>query len=582
LFREASTAGRLNEPHVVPIHDYGEIDGQLFIDMRLIPGTDLRAVLDQSGPLDPARAVWIVGQIASALDAAHDEQIVHRDVKPANILLTPEDFACLVDFGLASAATDAKLTTAGTTIGTFAYMAPERFADEEIDHRADVYALACVLHECLTGASPYPVSDRAALIAAHLTTPVPRPSETPGIPAGFDEVIARGMAKNRDDRYLRAGDFAADARRALGSAPRQPGDPVSRAVTDSNVGTAVRPHPTRRRTIALLAAAAVVVVTATAAVIGWVNGRHDKSPPIPTTAGTTAIARIAATIPVGKRPEEVAVDPTTRTVYTTNYGDGTVSVIDTVTRAVTATIRVGNGPVWVAVDPARHTACTANNRDDTVSVMDTTTRAVTATVKVGTNPWGIAVDPTTRSAYVANMWDYSVSVINLDSRNVVATIPVGKNPYGVTVDPSTHAAYVANSSDGTLSVIDTASLAVTATIPVGNDPRGVVVDPTSRTAYVTNEAEGAVSVINLDSQRVVATIHIGNNPYGVAVDPGTHTVYTANHDSAVSVINTGNYTVSGAIRIGKETFALAVDPTSHVLYTANQDNTVSVIEPGLS
>lgn len=226
LFREASPAGRLNEPHVVPIHDYGEIDGQLFIDMRLIPGTDLRAVLDQSGPLDPARAVWIVGQIASALDAAHDEQIVHRDVKPANILLTPEDFACLVDFGLASAATDAKLTTAGTTIGTFAYMAPERFADEEIDHRADVYALACVLHECLTGASPYPVSDRAALIAAHLTTPVPRPSETPGIPAGFDEVIARGMAKNRDDRYLRAGDFAADARRALGSAPRQPGDPV--------------------------------------------------------------------------------------------------------------------------------------------------------------------------------------------------------------------------------------------------------------------------------------------------------------------------------------------------------------------
>ncbi|MCV6994113.1 serine/threonine protein kinase, partial [Mycobacterium timonense] len=113
LFREASTAGRLSEPHVVPIHDYGEIDGQLFIDMRLIRGTDLRTVLDEGGPLDPARAVSIVGQIGSALDAAHDEQIVHRDVKPANILLAEEDFACLVDFGLANAATDAKLTTAG-------------------------------------------------------------------------------------------------------------------------------------------------------------------------------------------------------------------------------------------------------------------------------------------------------------------------------------------------------------------------------------------------------------------------------------------------------------------------------------
>lgn len=120
LFREASTAGRLNEPHVVPIHDYGQIDGQLFIDMRLIAGSDLRAVLSEVGPLEMSRAVSITAQIASALDAAHAEQIVHRDVKPANILLTQEDFACLVDFGLAN---DANLTTAGTALGTFGHMA---------------------------------------------------------------------------------------------------------------------------------------------------------------------------------------------------------------------------------------------------------------------------------------------------------------------------------------------------------------------------------------------------------------------------------------------------------------------------
>ena len=117
LFREARTAGRLHDPHVVPIHSCGEIDGQLYIDMRLIDGTDLQGVLDADGPLHPARAVAIVRQIAAALDAAHTEQVIHRDVKPANILLGDSDFACLVDFGLANAATDTKLTSEGTTVG---------------------------------------------------------------------------------------------------------------------------------------------------------------------------------------------------------------------------------------------------------------------------------------------------------------------------------------------------------------------------------------------------------------------------------------------------------------------------------
>ena len=113
-----------------------------------------RNVLARDGSLSPARAVAIVRQIAAALDAAHSAQMVHRDIKPANILLTGDDFACLVDFGLANAATDAKLTSSGTTIGTFAYMAPERFSNTDVSHRADIYALACVLYECLTGSRP--------------------------------------------------------------------------------------------------------------------------------------------------------------------------------------------------------------------------------------------------------------------------------------------------------------------------------------------------------------------------------------------------------------------------------------------
>src|SRR6185295_6217763 len=150
LQREAHSAGRLQEPHVVPIHDYGEVDGLLYVDMRMIDGTDLRQMLKRYGPMTPARAVAIVRQIASALDAAHESGVMHRDVKPENILITRDDFAYLVDFGIANAATDEKLTELGTAVGTYAYMAPERFTNDEVTYRADVYALTCVLHECLT------------------------------------------------------------------------------------------------------------------------------------------------------------------------------------------------------------------------------------------------------------------------------------------------------------------------------------------------------------------------------------------------------------------------------------------------
>ncbi|OBA88487.1 protein kinase [Mycobacteriaceae bacterium 1482268.1] len=216
LRREAHSAGRLLEPHVVPIHDYGEIDGVMFVDMRMIDGTDLRKILKNYGPMTPARAVAIIRQIASALDAAHEAGIMHRDVKPENILITRDDFAYLVDFGIANAATDEKLTELGTAVGTYAYMAPERFTNDEVTYRADIYALACVLHECLTGSQPYPADSVSVVITSHLMQPIPRPSVMrPGIPAAFDHVIARGMAKQPADRYASAGDFAAGANDAL-------------------------------------------------------------------------------------------------------------------------------------------------------------------------------------------------------------------------------------------------------------------------------------------------------------------------------------------------------------------------------
>ena len=287
LQREARAAGQLQEPHVVPIHDYGEIDGILYVDMRLIDGSDLRSVLVADGAMAPARAVWIVRQVAAALDAAHAAGITHRDVKPENILVTADDFAYLVDFGIANAATDRTLTEKGTAIGTYAYMAPERFSSKPVTEKADIYALACVLHQCLTGEQPFAADSISMLITAHLIEPPPKPSELrPDLPPEFDAIIAKGMAKDAADRYATAGEFARAAAAVLGGVDSSPlihvPSPTHPAhlATVANGGVAVAdqataaveqpPRPPRRNHRALIGGgAAVAGVIAVAALVAW-------------------------------------------------------------------------------------------------------------------------------------------------------------------------------------------------------------------------------------------------------------------------------------------------------------------------
>jgi serine/threonine protein kinase len=217
--REARSAAALDEPHVVPIYDFGEIDGRLFVTMRLIRGRDLHGLLSD-GPLDASRAVGIIDQVASALHAAHQVNLVHRDVKPSNILVAEDDFAYLIDFGIARAAGQTGLTSTSSVIGTWAYMAPERITAGHTDGRADIYALACVLYECLTGSQPFGGDSLEQQIGGHLGLPPPRASDRRrDVPAGLDGVIAKGMAKNPDDRYSTTRELARAARASLGSAP---------------------------------------------------------------------------------------------------------------------------------------------------------------------------------------------------------------------------------------------------------------------------------------------------------------------------------------------------------------------------
>ena len=246
--REAQIAARLNEPHVIPIHRYGEIDGQLFLDMRLVEGENLDSLLRRGGPLDAARAVDLICQVSRALDAAHAGGLVHRDVKPSNVLLAPrmdgadlvtsgagDDFAYLADFGIARVADEGSgpaLTATGTAVGSTEYMAPERFGTAAPDARSDVYSLACMLFELLTGRRPFLAGDPLALMYAHLhEEPVPPSRVRPELPAGLDDVVLRGMAKDPEQRWQTAGQLAAAARAVLAASgvpvPRQDDAPTT-------------------------------------------------------------------------------------------------------------------------------------------------------------------------------------------------------------------------------------------------------------------------------------------------------------------------------------------------------------------
>ncbi|MEU4443406.1 protein kinase [Actinosynnema sp. NPDC050801] len=214
--RESRIAAGLRHPNVIPVNDFGEIDGHLFLDMMLVEGTDLRRALG-GGEVDPVRALEILAQVAAALDAAHERGLVHRDVKPSNILITAEDHAYLADFGIARETSPeaTALTRSGDLIGSWDYMAPERLSGGAVDGRSDQYSLACVLFECLTGRLPHPATDPAAKVAAHLLQPPPAPSVfSPTVTPGLDAVVLRGLAKDPARRFESASALIAAARTA--------------------------------------------------------------------------------------------------------------------------------------------------------------------------------------------------------------------------------------------------------------------------------------------------------------------------------------------------------------------------------
>ncbi|MEU1206796.1 protein kinase [Nocardia sp. NPDC005825] len=610
--RESRAAAGLNDPHVIPIHQYGEIDGRMYLDMRLVQGQGVDTVLAQRGPMPPEMAVSVVGQVAAALTAAHANGLVHRDVKPSNMLLCADDFVYLIDFGIARSAAEAGLTSTGAAIGTFAYMSPERLAGVA-DIRSDVYALACVLHECLTGSQPFPGTSLEQQITAHLTSPPPRPSAVrPDVPMVFDEVIARGMSKDPAQRYQTAAELATAARDALASATdlRPPAAPTVQAplpsepehidhdrwwepetvvvesVPDSPHSEHARettqapdaggPRVRRGRILLGLAAAAAVI-----APVSWYATR-----PEPPQDYSLAHPPQVPTYKVGDMPEYVAVDAATHTAFVGNNRLGLVWAVDTVSHAVTATINVGQSNVWgMALDPGLHTLFTLGS--GFITMIDTDSRTVIngIAVKDASFLQGIAVDPDTHTLYTSS--SVRIFVIDAAARTVRASFPVRDYSDQLALDANAHTLYSVNTRSNTVSTIDTASQKVTATINVGKSPRQVAADPATHTAYVTNYEDGSVSVIDTASRAVIATINLaGDVSHGgpesakaVTFDRDSHTVYVTSGSSTVSVIDGLSHVVMSTIGVGESPCDAAVDPSTHTLYVINnRGNSMSVIE----
>ena len=247
--RESKLAAGIDHPNVVPVYEAGEEDGSLFISMRYVDGIDLGMVIAGEGKLEPRRAVAIVDQVAYALDAAHEAGLVHRDVKPANVLIEQRprgEHANLTDFGLTKRA-DAKsgMTGTGVFVGTIDYIAPEQLEGKgTLDARADIYSLGCVLYHSLTGQVPFVRDTQIATMFAHASEPPPSPREVvPQIPPALDTVVRRAMAKEPDDRYLSAGDFGRAALAALegGQVTRAERSVATGAAAPSGVGRTPSP-----------------------------------------------------------------------------------------------------------------------------------------------------------------------------------------------------------------------------------------------------------------------------------------------------------------------------------------------------
>ncbi len=358
FLRESQLAASLDHPNVIPIYAAGEDDGQLYLAMRFVPGVDLRQLLRRDAPLSPERALSIVAQVGEALDVAHERGLVHRDVKPANVLVAERngrEHCYLGDFGLTKqTASISGLTGTGELVGTVAYVSPEQIRGDPVDGRADIYSLGCMLFECLTGETPFARDTEVAALWAHVNEPPPALAALrPGLPEAIDAAFARALAKNPGERQASCAELVSDAAAALGR-------PAPPDVSPRRVTRGAAPRMSRR---ALLVAGAAVA-TAAALGGGFALFRGDSGVDL-IAAGSVGVVDpdtrdVVAGIPVGFSSRQIASGE--GSVWVLDPDGSTLTRIDPKTAALVPPTRgipaagipmalaVGEGSLWIAVN----------------------------------------------------------------------------------------------------------------------------------------------------------------------------------------------------------------------------------------
>jgi serine/threonine protein kinase, bacterial len=562
--REAQIMAQLTEPHIVPIFESGEVGGRLYLVMPIIDGVSLAAALERHGPMIPLRAVRIIEQMACALDAAHAQGLVHRDVKPSNALITTgagREFVYLIDFGIARDSTAVKLTRTGSVRGALAYMAPEQFTTGTTGPRGDIYSLACVLYECLTGTQAFTGESLEQQIAGHVTENPPRPSEhRAGIPAGLDDVIARGMAKKPDDRYQSARALAVAAERALAERAHEPalapGPPQPHSYVDGSevptqltstgipaVSHAARKPARKRRTLAIAIGGAAAAIIAILAVVGYLafgpseliqRTPFHQAGPKPGTPKPTAPAppsQIVLPFTLGD-PDGVAVDAA-GTVYVADSANNRVVKLPAGSNYPIVLPFTGlNRPAGLWVDSKRGLFVVDQYNNRVLNLPNGSDTPIELPFTGLREPHDVAMD-STGSIYVADFRNNRVLKLPADSNSPTELpLPDLNGPYGVTVD-DVDAVYVTDSGNNRV-----VKLAAGASTPVNlpftdlNFPNGVAVDH-----------GGSVYLTDLNNNRVLrlapgadaaATLPFVDLffPYGVAVDKQGN-VYVADFHNRV-------------------------------------------------
>ena len=545
FLRESRLAARLDHPSVVPVYDSRDVDGELIVAMRLVRGGDLRRLIDREGPLPPHQALNYLAQVADALDAAHSAGIVHRDVKPDNILIEG-DRAYLSDFGLAKAVDESGAASSASVVGTAQYMSPEQWRGDSIGPAADVYSLGCVLYEAITGIPPFEREEG--------DTP-------PQMPHGVEAAIRRAVAKDPAQRYPTAGALITAARAAEGSEVR----PTAVLSEDRSERSTV-PNPSRRlfgrlggRASAWILGGVVIFLAAmVAAVLFLLLG--DDGP------------EVSAPIAIGTPPLHLDAGP--KAVWVTSEKDGTATRLDPDTGEVVGSPhKVEKGVSGVAV--GRNWTWVTNPGRGLLLRLDPFSGKILKRIPLPGEPGPLALGG--QRVWVAGEGGNGITAVNAEAGEIA---PQGRGlpPQSprLRVAWGAESLWVAVSGASVVRRIAPTTLATSEPVRVGGGLAGITV--AGGYVWVASSRTGLVSKLDPLSLQVVERIEVGGHPGGI--DGGTSAVWVADReDDAVRRIDIETGEVEGApIQVGPEPNAVAVGGDA-VWVANNGDGTVTRIEP---